>query len=106
GCAGAAGGVVVFELQVVRPAGFEFGLGGVLAAGLVVPAVDEEVSVEPEAHAVVGVGDEAVGLGGGRAEAAGPADGELAACGGQGRVGRALAPVMGDLRVGAGQQEL
>jgi hypothetical protein len=99
-------GVVEFDLQVVLAVLFEGDFGDGVDGGLVEPAVDDQLSVEPDAHAVVSEGDELVGFGVVGAELAGPADGELVGSGEKHRVGDGLVPVVVDGGVGADQREL
>ena len=44
---------------------------------MVVPVIDKELAIDPEAQAVIGGGDKGVGFGGGGLDLAGPADREV-----------------------------
>src|SRR5690606_12023002 len=68
--------VVVLELDVVLLAGFEGDLSGLLGHALVVPAIDDELAVDPEADAIVATGVEGVFLAVACFDLTGPADAE------------------------------
>jgi len=97
---GAAEALIVFELDVVFLAGDEIDGAGEFGGGVRPPATEDELAVDPEAHAIIGFGVEGVAFGFGGFDFAGPARGESSG-GDEGRW-RFVVPVEVDGGVGAG----
>lgn len=82
---GAAVVLEVLDLDVVGLSGGQLdGLGTLFAVPVVDPVVDEELSADPEAEAVVADDREGVRSGGGRHQPAGPADADVVRTAGRG----------------------